>query len=349
MDYKAAVFIGRFQPFHHAHLEVAQHGLKIAEKLIISIGSCHSAPTIKNPWSYSQRKAMILSCFTSKEREKIIIIGMRDYFYDDNIWKNDLKRRVGKFINPGDSIALLGNVKDSSSYYINYFPEWDFIPVRTTKLTDATVIRNELFKKCNLMQDLLPVTVVDWLTHNYVWDYEPKWTDNGSTPLTTAMSDRRAELSKIDEDKKTYGSGPFITTDAIVVANGHVLLVERKDHPGRGLHALPGGFLKPGERLSECAYRELREETGIRLEKQRFMDNIKSTYVFDHPGRSLRGRVITHGFYIDLGNTASLLEVKGNDDAAKAYWLPLMDLGHYEDKFHDDHLHIINHFLLNTK
>ncbi|MGI9055864.1 MAG: bifunctional nicotinamide-nucleotide adenylyltransferase/Nudix hydroxylase, partial [Pyrinomonadaceae bacterium] len=36
----------------------------------------------------------------------------------------------------------------------------------------------------------------------------------------------------------------FFTTDAVVVQSGHVLVVRRKVHPGKGLLALPGGFLK---------------------------------------------------------------------------------------------------------
>jgi hypothetical protein len=36
----------------------------------------------------------------------------------------------------------------------------------------------------------------------------------------------------------------FLTTDAVVVQSGHVLVVRRGHHPGKGLLALPGGFLK---------------------------------------------------------------------------------------------------------
>ena len=55
-DYKHAVFIGRFQPFHNGHLGVVQHGLSIAEQLIIVVGSIGSAPTIKNPFWWEEIK-----------------------------------------------------------------------------------------------------------------------------------------------------------------------------------------------------------------------------------------------------------------------------------------------------
>ena len=35
----------------------------------------------------------------------------------------------------------------------------------------------------------------------------------------------------------------FVTTDAVVVQSGHILLIQRKAAPGKGLWALPGGFL----------------------------------------------------------------------------------------------------------
>ncbi len=54
---------------------------------------------------------------------------------------------------------------------------------------------------------------------------------------------------------------PAVTVAA--VEGGRVLLVERACSPGKGLHCLPGGFLELGETVSECARRELFEETGL--------------------------------------------------------------------------------------
>jgi bifunctional NMN adenylyltransferase/nudix hydrolase len=65
--------------------------------------------------------------------------------------------------------------------------------------------------------------------------------------------------------------------------------------------------------------------------------------VFDYPKRSLRGRVITHAYLIDLGN-GSLPQVKGSDDAEKAIWMPLNEFYSREEEFFEDHFHIINYF-----
>ncbi len=48
----------------------------------------------------------------------------------------------------------------------------------------------------------------------------------------------------------------------IVDSGGGVLLFERTREPSRGLLALPGGFVDPGERAEDAAMRECREELG---------------------------------------------------------------------------------------
>ena len=50
---------------------------------------------------------------------------------------------------------------------------------------------------------------------------------------------------------------------AIVVVDGHLLLVQRGNEPGRGLWSVPGGRLEPGETLEQGCAREVLEETGL--------------------------------------------------------------------------------------
>jgi bifunctional NMN adenylyltransferase/nudix hydrolase len=133
-----------------------------------------------------------------------------------------------------------------------------------------------------------------------------------------------------------------MTVDAVVVQSGHILLVKRGDMPGKGLWALPGGFLNQDEKMLDGAIRELKEETKIKVPVPVLKGSIKESKTFDAPNRSSRGRTITQAFLIDLG-VGELPKVKGSDDAEKAFWVPFNKVK--QEKMFEDHFHIIDNFI----
>jgi bifunctional NMN adenylyltransferase/nudix hydrolase len=185
----------------------------------------------------------------------------------------------------------------------------------------------------------VPEPVNKWLLHNF-----------------EAFNVLRAEYKMIQKYKESWKAAPFspvfVTTDAVVVQSGHVLLIERGRAPGKGLLALPGGFLNPDERIEDGMIRELHEETKIKLQPQVLRGSIADRIVVDIPDRDPRGRVITHAFYIKLKDQQDLPKVKlsrdpndEEDDADEAKWHTFAEVLKLRDSFYADHFHILAHFL----
>lgn len=91
-----------------------------------------------------------------------------------------------------------------------------------------------------------------------------------------------------------------------------VLLIKRGGHPYLGYWALPGGFVRPNETISQAAVRELREETGV---ENVYLEQLA---VFSEPKRDPRTWVMSCAHMALIDSTD--IFVKGGDDADSAAW-----------------------------
>jgi bifunctional NMN adenylyltransferase/nudix hydrolase len=203
---------------------------------------------------------------------------------------------------------------------------------------DATSIRDLYFKQnvnMNFIRSVVPAPAYVFLDN---------WT------RTTEYAQIIREREFIETYKKQYSNLPyppiFVTTDAVVIQAGNVLMIKRRSEPGKGLWALPGGFVNADtdKSLEDAMLRELSEETGIKVPEKVLRGSIQDYKVFDAIGRSARGRTITHAFKILLTDGEwNLPKVKGADDAEKAEWIPIGQLE--SEMCFEDHWEIIQHFL----
>ena len=93
---KRALFIGRFQPFHNAHLVDVNKILKECDEVIIAVGSSQEKNTLENPFSYSERKRMIESVLKKHKIKNCKIYPVPD-LYDDKKWVDYIKKNLPKY------------------------------------------------------------------------------------------------------------------------------------------------------------------------------------------------------------------------------------------------------------
>ena len=346
----ALVFIGRFQPFHNGHKAVIEAALEQAKEVVVVVGSSFAARNIRNPFTFEERKAMIEATFPDETMEmystfgalqqgpRLHIVPVSDYPYDDNKWVNAIQKIVDETVPHAQDVGLIGHSKDSTSYYLNIFPRWkNHVEVEDVGGINATDIRNCLFGNCDFAAlDNMPDAARDAMNRVII----------AGGKIGGYWDTLYNEYQIVKKHKEAWKSAPFpptfMTVDAVVVQSGHILLVKRGDMPGKGLWALPGGFLNQDETMLDGAIRELKEETKIKVPVPVLKGSIKGSKTFDAPNRSSRGRTITQAFHIDLG-VGELPKVKGSDDAEKAFWVPFKDVK--QEKMFEDHFFIIDNFL----
>ena len=127
---------------------------------------------------------------------------------------------------------------------------------------------------------------------------------------------------------------PKIAVD-IIVDNGDsgIVIVKRKNDPFKGKWALPGGFINTGETVEQAAERELREETGLKIELEGLLG------VYSNPERDPRGHVISIVMYGK--EKGGKLKTK-TDETDDALWLHLNNTDRVEFGF--DHAIIVEDY-----
>ena len=108
---------------------------------------------------------------------------------------------------------------------------------------------------------------------------------------------------------------PQVCVGAVVVEEGHLLLVRRGRGPGAGYWSIPGGRVEGGETLGEAVVRELAEETGL--------DGLCG------PLLGWVERIGDDHHFVILDFEVEVLErtePAAGDDAVDAAWVPLEDV-----------------------
>jgi len=275
--------------------------------------------------------------------------------YNNTEWQTNVRTAMnGAFETVGapskPSVALIGHKKDfGTSFYLDMFPEWKSVGVENLHDNlSATQLRDHLFETHgwdNTFRDMVPSS-----TNAFIRDFIRTETARELFAEIDYYRDYRKvhdEAAELIAKKLKYKTAiKHQTVDAMIVRSGHVLLIQRKNLPGRGLMALPGGFLEDYEWHEDGWIRELREETKIDVPNAVLRGGYVDTMLANYPYRSARGRVVSQVYLIKLDD-GPLPKVKGRSDAKVAMWVPLTDVR--PDNMFEDHYFIIQHLLAKLK
>ena len=156
------VFIGRFQPFHLAHMQTIKIALEQSESIILALGSAQNERNIKNPFLATEREHMILSNFSIEEQARIKFVHVIDV-YNDEKWQKLVKSLVNDVVEPDAKVGLIGHFKDDSSYYLKFFPEWPMVELESLAGAMSATPMREAFYRGEIQADQFPQGTITFL------------------------------------------------------------------------------------------------------------------------------------------------------------------------------------------
>ena len=150
---KRALFIGRFQPFHKAHLVDVKKILKECDEIVIAIGSSQEKNTLENPFSYSERKRMIELALKNNKIKKYKIYSVPD-LYNDKKWVGYIRKNL-----PSYEFVYSGN-----PWTLRCFKKHDskVKKINLIKGVSSTAIRNMMIKNKN-WKKMVPKEIAEYI------------------------------------------------------------------------------------------------------------------------------------------------------------------------------------------
>lgn len=156
------VFIGRFQPFHLAHMQTILIALQHSQQVILALGSAQDQRNIKNPFTAAEREQMILSNFSAADQQRIKFVHVIDV-YDDAKWVALTKSQVNTQLKPNSNVGLIGHFKDDSSYYLELFPEWKLLELESLKGSISATPLREAYYRGEIVEAAFPLGSIAFL------------------------------------------------------------------------------------------------------------------------------------------------------------------------------------------
>jgi len=152
---KNVLFIGRFQPFHQGHLQILKKQSSPGTTFLIGIGSSQYHHTLKNPFTYAERKEMIQQTLDSIDSIAYQILSIPD-IHDPPHWVEHVEKTVPDF-----KAVLTNNPFTKSLFEAKGYPIYH-TPIYKRKTLNGTYIRQCIINNKS-WADLVPPAVFDYI------------------------------------------------------------------------------------------------------------------------------------------------------------------------------------------
>lgn len=229
--FKHALYIGRFQPPHLAHLQSIQFALEHADQLLILLGSSNLARSHKNPFTVAERRHLLRESIREYGQQhgldlgpnlqRLQILALPDFFNSAR-WAWEVQQMIERHLGSQAQPVLVGLEKDTSSAYLQWFPDWERLPVPHDLSINATDIRTALWSN-NKLPSETPQAVLRFLESFQ------------KGPHFTRL---QAEWNAVQKLKSTL-TPPLLEERWVWYAGEHIWLQYRTDPIGQDLLAFP--------------------------------------------------------------------------------------------------------------
>jgi nicotinamide-nucleotide adenylyltransferase len=153
---RRALFVGRFQPFHHGHYFAIKKLLKKYDELVVVIGSAEDQDSPDNPFTCGERLEMIRSCFNKGELSKLIIVPVPDV-NDNRIWVDHVFAHIPPVQEVYSNNALVKMLFSKHGYLVKSIEFFDRGP------KEGTTIRKMMSENDIAWKKHVPAHVADYL------------------------------------------------------------------------------------------------------------------------------------------------------------------------------------------
>ena len=118
--YNYGFIIGRFQPLHKGHLHIIESASKLCNHVVIFIGSSQESHTLKNPFTYDERRRFLTSTLSSYAlaKKQFIIRPLPDISIGNNeAWGKYVLNTFIKEFGCLPDLYISGAEKERSSWF----------------------------------------------------------------------------------------------------------------------------------------------------------------------------------------------------------------------------------------